>query len=51
MEALSGSEARVLAGDSWDRMLEQGIQLLNRFCQDDIVRIHQPRHNLQINSL
>src|SRR3989441_9509412 len=30
-------------GDTWDRMLEQGIQLLNRFCQDDRVRIRQPR--------
>ncbi len=35
-------------GDSWDRMLEQGIQLLDRFCQDDSVRIRQPRRNLQI---
>ena len=29
-------------GDTWDRMLEQGIQLLDRFCQDDRVRIRQP---------
>src|SRR6266567_5614252 len=35
-------------GDSWDRMLEQGIQLLERFCQEDRVRIRQPRRNLQI---
>jgi len=34
--------------DSWDRMLQQGIQLLERFCQDDRVRIRQPRRNLQI---
>jgi CRISPR/Cas system-associated exonuclease Cas4 (RecB family) len=34
--------------DSWDRMLEQGIMLLTRFCQDDRVRIHHPRCNLQI---
>jgi hypothetical protein len=34
--------------DNWDRMLEQGIMLLTRFCQDDRVRIHQPRSNLQI---
>jgi PD-(D/E)XK nuclease superfamily len=38
-------------GDSWDRMLEQGIQLLNHFCQDDRVRIRQPRRNLQIKFL
>ena len=35
-------------GDTWDRMLQQGIQLLDRFCQDDRIRIHQPRRNLQI---
>jgi len=35
-------------GDSWDRMLEQGILLLERFCQDDRVRIRQPRRSLQI---
>src|SRR5438477_5839912 len=34
--------------DSWDRMLEQGVVLLDRFCQDDRIRIRQPRHNLQI---
>ena len=34
--------------DTWDRMLEQGIMLLTRFCQDDRVRIYQPRRNLQI---
>jgi PD-(D/E)XK nuclease superfamily len=35
-------------GDSWDRMLEQGIQLLDRFCQEDRVRVRQPKRNLQI---
>src|SRR5204863_7839923 len=35
-------------GDSWDRMLEQGSQLLDRFCHEDRVRIRQPRRNLQI---
>ena len=35
-------------GDSWDRMLQQGIHLLDRFCQDDRIRIRQPRRNLQI---
>ena len=34
--------------DSWDRMLQQGIQLLERFAQDDRVRVRQPRKNLQI---
>src|SRR5262245_18252600 len=35
-------------GDSWDRMLEQGIQLLHRFCQDNRVKVRQPQRNLQI---
>ena len=35
-------------GDTWDRMLQQGIMLLDRFCQDDRIRIRQPRRNLQI---
>ena len=35
-------------GDSWDRMLRQGIMLLTRFCQDDRIQIHQPQRNLQI---
>jgi hypothetical protein len=34
--------------DSWDRMLRQGLMLLNRFCQDDRIQIPQPRRNLQI---
>jgi len=35
-------------GNSWDRMLQQGIMLLDRFCQDDRIRIRQPRRSLQI---
>ncbi len=35
-------------GDSWDRMLRQGIMLLTRFCQDDRIQVPQPRRNLQI---
>jgi hypothetical protein len=35
-------------GDSWDRMLRQGFMLLNRFCQDDRIQVHQPRRDLQI---
>ena len=34
--------------DTWDRMLEQGIQLLIRFCQEDRVCIPKPNHNLQV---
>jgi CRISPR/Cas system-associated exonuclease Cas4 (RecB family) len=35
-------------GDTWDRMLQQGIQLLERFAQDGRVRIGQPRGSLQV---
>src|SRR5215467_12253714 len=34
--------------DSWDHMLQQAIQLLERFSQEDRVRVRQPRRNLQI---
>jgi PD-(D/E)XK nuclease superfamily len=34
--------------DSWDRMLHQGIMLLERFCQEDRVRIPGPQQNLQV---
>jgi len=35
-------------GGSWDRMVRQGVQLLEQFARDDRVRIHQPRLNLQV---
>jgi CRISPR/Cas system-associated exonuclease Cas4 (RecB family) len=34
--------------DSWDRMLQQGVQVLERFCQEDRIRIRRPRQNQQI---
>jgi hypothetical protein len=34
--------------DSWDRMLQSGVQLLERFAQDDRIWIRQPRCNSQI---
>jgi len=34
--------------DSWDRMLQSGVQLLDRFAQDDRICIRQPRRNLQV---
>ncbi len=34
--------------DTWDRMLEQGIQLLERFVQDGRIRVRRPRSNQQI---
>ena len=35
-------------GSTWDGMLQQGIQLLERFAQDDRIRIRQPQKNLQV---
>ena len=34
--------------DSWDRMLQSGVQLLDRFAQDDRIRIRQPKRNSQV---
>jgi hypothetical protein len=34
--------------DSWDSMLQQGLQLLDRFAQDNRVSIRQPRQSLQV---
>src|SRR5437868_10225528 len=34
--------------DTWDRMLREGFQLLDRFAQDDRVRIPRPRRNQQV---
>src|SRR6202795_1841758 len=34
-------------GDTWDRMLQHGIQLLERFAQDARVRVSQPRRSLR----
>jgi PD-(D/E)XK nuclease superfamily len=35
-------------GDDWDRMLRQGIRLLERLAQDDRIRIQQPHDNMQV---
>jgi hypothetical protein len=34
-------------GDSWDRMVHQGMSMLQRFAEDDRVRIPFPSENLQ----
>jgi hypothetical protein len=46
--AHQNSEMKYSRSDSWDHMLRQGIQLLERFVQDDRIRVRQPRRNLQI---
>ena len=35
-------------GDSWERMLRQGIGFLQRLAQDDRIRIHEPRADMQV---
>jgi PD-(D/E)XK nuclease superfamily len=35
-------------GDSWDRLVHQGVHLLQRFAQDDRVRVGSPQQNLQL---
>ena len=39
------------SGEDWAKLLRQGIQLLERLAQEDRVRIHRPRHNLQVKLL
>lgn len=35
-------------GETWDRLVHQGVHLLERFAQDNRIRISQPQQNLQI---
>jgi PD-(D/E)XK nuclease superfamily len=35
-------------GDSWDRLVHQGVHLLQRFAQDDRVRVGSPQQSLQL---
>ncbi len=38
-------------GETWDRFVHQGVHLLQRFAQDNRVRVHNPREDLQIKFL
>jgi hypothetical protein len=38
-------------GETWDRLVHQGVHLLGRFAQDKRVHIPQPKQNLQIKVL
>jgi PD-(D/E)XK nuclease superfamily protein len=46
--AYRGQPLHYSNGDTWDRMLEQGIRMLERFAQDDRVRIANPQQDLEI---
>lgn len=38
-------------GEGWDGVLRQGVQLLERFAQEDRVRVASPAHDLQLKIL
>ncbi len=46
--AYQHSDLNYSGNGTWNLLLQQGIQLLERFVQDDRVRIRQPRKKLQI---
>ncbi len=35
-------------GDTWERMSEQGLELLEQFSQEKRIRVRQPRKNIQV---
>lgn len=43
-----GAKLEYSKADSWDRMLRQGIHLLEMFARDNRVRICDPQRNLQV---
>ena len=44
----SGSPFEYKKGESWDRLVHQGVHLLERFAQDDRVKILRPEQDLQV---
>jgi hypothetical protein len=38
-------------GESWDRLVHQGVHLLQKFAQDDRVQVPEPQKNLQVKLL
>jgi hypothetical protein len=46
--AFRGAAFEFKRGETWDRILHQGVHLLERFAQDDRIRIPQANENLQI---
>jgi len=47
-EAFRDASFEYKKGDSWDRLVHQGVHLLQRFAQDDRIRIPRPKENLQL---
>src|SRR6267143_1012406 len=50
-EAYRNTPFEFKKGETWDRFVHQGVHLLQRFAQDNRVRIHNPRKDLQIKFL
>ncbi len=47
-EAYRNTELEYSKGDTWDRMVHQGVHLLEMLVREDRIRIRQPRKNLQV---
>ena len=47
-EAFRDAPFEYKKGETWDRLVHQGVHLLERFAQDDRVKIHRPDQNLQV---
>jgi hypothetical protein len=47
-EAFRDASFEYRKGDSWDRLVHQGVHLLQRFAQEDRIRIPRPKENLQL---
>lgn len=45
------AEVDYARGDSWERMFRQGVQLLERFAQDNRVVVHDAHRNMQVKVL
>src|SRR5271169_4922611 len=49
--ACQNQDLQFSKNDTWDRMLQKGLPLLIRFCQEDRIQVRQPRGNLQVKVL
>jgi hypothetical protein len=47
-EAFRDAPFEYSKGDSWDRIVHQGVHLLEKFARDDRIDIRRPKKNLQI---
>ena len=47
-EAFRDTPFEYRKGESWDRLLHQGVHLLEKFVREDRVRIPHPKENLQL---